>query len=328
MAIYRNQAGTVTNEQVGRFYRDVIKGLQSKPKQLQSKYFYDADGDALFQQIMNCPEYYLTNCEMEIFSQQTVALAQTFLHKYSGFDVVELGAGDATKSVFLLQELFAKGVDFTYFPVDISGNVIQLLEKELPQKIKGISIKGLQGEYVEMVKKANQISNKRKLVLFLGSNIGNFTKEDATSFVTALHECLLPGDLVLIGFDLKKDPAQILAAYNDADGITKAFNLNLLKRINRELGGDFDFSKFTHYPVYNPMSGACDSYLISREKQRVTIADTEVFYFEKHEPVWMELSQKYSVKETDALAKQTGFIPVKHFFDSKQWFLDTVWERV
>ncbi len=327
MAIYGNQAGAVTTKVANQFYADVISGLRSTPKRLQSKYFYDGEGDALFQQIMASPEYYLTDCEMEIFSRQTSDLAQTFLNKYSEFDVVELGAGDATKSVFLLEELAACHIDFTYFPVDISGNVIRLLEKELPKKVKGIAITGLQGEYFEMVKKANFLSTKRKLILFLGSNIGNFSKADAASFLTALQQCLLPGDLMLIGFDLKKNPSQILAAYNDAGGVTKAFNLNLLKRINNDLGGDFNIAKFSHYPTYNPITGACESHLISLQKQTVTIADTEVFQFEKFEPIHMELSQKYSVKETDALAVQTGFAPIHHFYDSHEWFLDAVWEK-
>ena len=315
------------HEDVKKFFNDVISGLLSNPKHLQSKYFYDGEGDALFQQIMQCPEYYLTNCEAEIFTEQKAALANTFLEKYNAFDVVELGAGDATKSFFLLEELQLRGVDFTYFPIDISGNVIRYLETELPKKLEGISVQGLQGEYFDMVKKAAQISDKRKLILFLGSNIGNFAKADAAGFVASLQQCMMPGDLILIGFDLKKNPAQILAAYNDADGITRAFNLNLLKRINKELGGDFALNQFTHYPTYNPATGTCESFLISSCKQTVTIADTEMFNFEKDEPIHMELSQKYSVKETDALAQQTGFAPVKHFFDSKEWFLDAVWEK-
>lgn len=313
---------------MNQFYQDVIEGLQSTPKKLQSKYFYDGEGDALFQQIMASPEYYLTNCEMEIFSQQTSMLAQTFLEKYNEFDVIELGAGDATKSIFLLKELASQNINFTYFPVDISANIIHYLEKELPQQIQNLKVKGLQGEYFEMLKKAAKISNKRKLVLFLGSNIGNFAKPDAAYFLTLLQECMLSGDLMLIGFDLKKDPTQILAAYNDVKGVTKAFNLNLLTRINKELGGDFNTTKFNHYPTYNPVTGACESYLISTCQQTVTIADTEVFQFDKHEPIHMELSQKYSVAEIDKLAKQTGFEPIHHFFDSQEWFVDAVWQKI
>ncbi len=328
MAVYRHQAGTITAQHVNQFYNDVINGLQSSPKKLSSKYFYDGEGDALFQQIMASPEYYLTDCEMEIFSQQTSTLTQTFLEKYNEFDVIELGAGDATKSVFLLKELASQNINFTYFPVDISANIIRYLEKQLPQQIKNLKVNGLQGEYFEMLKKANTISDKRKLILFLGSNIGNFSKGDAVLFLKLLQECMLPEDLIMIGFDLKKDPAQILAAYNDRAGVTKAFNLNLLNRINKEFGGDFDTTKFNHYPTYNPATGACESYLISTCRQTVTIADTEVFHFEKHEPIWMELSQKYSVAETDALAKQSGFVPVRHFFDSQEWFVDAIWQKV
>ncbi|HWJ29797.1 MAG TPA: L-histidine N(alpha)-methyltransferase [Flavisolibacter sp.] len=327
MAIYRDQTGTIENKWVASFYNDVVNGLRASPKHLQSKYFYDEAGDRLFQQIMECPEYYLTRCELEIFSQQIKDLAHTFLDRYKEFDVVELGAGDATKSIYLLRYLSHMGFDFTYYPVDISANVINLLEKNIPEQIPGLQVKGLNGEYVEMIRAANKISNKRKLVLFLGSNIGNFTREEALHFLKNINKSMVSGDLMLIGFDLKKDPRQILAAYNDARGITKAFNLNLLKRINRELDADFDESQFEHFPVYDPVSGACKSYLISLRQQSVTIADSEVIRFDRFEPVQMELSQKYSLKEIDEIATHTGFKPVEHFYDNRECFLDAVWEK-
>lgn len=328
MAIHRNQTGSIESKVNLSFYRDVLNGLQSTPKHLQSKYFYDEEGDRLFQQIMECPEYYLTNCELEIFSRQTKDLAHTFLDRYKEFDIVELGAGDATKSIYLLRHLATLGFDFTYYPVDISMNVIKLLERKMPKEIKGLHMQGLHGEYVEMIRAANASSAKRKLILFLGSNIGNFTPEEAISFLKSIHASMFPGDLMLIGFDLKKDPKQILAAYNDAAGITKAFNLNLLKRINRELGADFDCKQFEHFPVYDPLSGACKSYLVSLKQQSVTIADTELISFDKYEPMNTELSQKYSVVEIDHIAARTGFKPVEYFYDSKGWFLDVVWEKI
>jgi dimethylhistidine N-methyltransferase len=327
MAIYRDQTGTIENKWVASFYNDVVNGLRASPKHLQSKYFYDEAGDRLFQQIMECPEYYLTRCELEIFSRQTKDLAHTFLDRYKEFDIVELGAGDATKSIYLLRYLSQLGFDFTYYPVDISANVINLLEKNIPEQIPGLQVKGLNGEYVEMIRAANKISNKRKLVLFLGSNIGNFTREEALNFLKSINKSMVSGDLMLIGFDLKKDPKQILAAYNDAGGITKAFNLNLLRRINRELDADFDESQFEHFPVYDPVSGACKSYLISLRQQSVTIADSQIIHFDRFEPVQMELSQKYSLKEIDEIATHTAFKPVEHFYDSREWFLDAVWEK-
>jgi L-histidine N-alpha-methyltransferase len=327
MAVYRNQIGEITYTATDRFRENVVKGLSASPKFLQSKYFYDAEGDKLFRQIMDCPEYYLTRCEMEIFSTQHEVIAQTLLKRDKEFDVVELGAGDAVKSTHLLRYLSQKGIDYTYYPVDISENVIHLLEKELPKRIPGIHIEGLNGEYLDMVEKANLISDCRKVYLFLGSNIGNFTTQYANEFLLKLRKQMTTGDMLIVGFDLKKNPKQILEAYNDAGGITKAFNLNLLKRINRELDSAFDLTQFDHYATYNPITGACRSYIISLQKQQVII-DEEVLEFEKNEDIYMELSQKYSVPEIDDLANQTGFKPVNYFYDSHDWFVDVVWEKL
>jgi dimethylhistidine N-methyltransferase len=326
MAIHRHPAGEIIDTAMAAFEQDVLNGLGSNPKFLPSKYFYDAEGDKLFQQIMACPEYYLTRCELEIFSQQTRALAQTVLDRHSAFDIVELGPGDATKSVYLLQHLKRQGRNFKYYPVDISKNTIHALEKTMPQNIPGMEVIGLNGEYLEMMKVANQLSQKTKLILFLGSNIGNFTPEVAVWFLKSLHKELRPGDLLLTGVDLKKNPKQILVAYNDKEGITRAFNLNLLKRINRELQADFDLSAFDHYPTYNPVTGACRSYLVSMKKQAVRIGGRTISFF-PFEPVYVELSQKYSVAEMDAMARQAGFNPLAYFYDSQAWFLNALWEK-
>lgn len=312
---------------MNQFLHDVIKGLSAPKKYLESKYFYDAKGDELFRDIMNCPEYYLTNCEMEIFTTQTAALAGSFTNELEAFDVVELGAGDATKSIHLLRELVANKVPFTYYPVDISSDVISLLHRELPAQLPNLSIHGLNGEYFTMLEKARSLTQKTKVVLFLGSNIGNVPIEGAQKFCEQLRKSLSPGDVVLIGFDLQKDPQTILNAYNDKGGFTRDFNLNLLRRINRELSGNFDLNGFIHYPNYDPGTGACKSYLVSVKDQQVEVADRS-FYFEKHEPVFMEVSQKYTVAQTDELAMQSGFTPVKHFYDSKKWFLDAMWRCV
>jgi dimethylhistidine N-methyltransferase len=327
MAVYRNQTCEITYTETERFREDILAGLSASPKFLQSKYFYDAEGDKLFQQIMDCPEYYLSRCEMEIFSSQSAAIAQTLLRKNKEFDVVELGAGDAVKSTHLLRYLSEKGIDYTYYPIDISENVIHLLEKELPERIPGVNVSGLNGEYLDMVEKVNLISDRRKVYLFLGSNIGNFTTQHAIDFLLELQKQMTCGDLLLIGFDLKKNPKQILEAYNDEKGVTKAFNLNLLNRINRDLGPVFDLTQFDHYPTYDPITGACRSYIISLVHQHVMIGE-ELLEFEKNEAIYMELSQKYSVQEIEVITNQTGFRPVDYFFDGRKWFLDMVWEKL
>jgi L-histidine Nalpha-methyltransferase len=306
------------------FFQDVIRGLSAKNKYLEAKYFYDAEGDRLFQEIMRCHEYYPTNCEMEILQEQSAAICQTILSHTSRFDVVELGAGDATKSIHLLRELLQTGKDFTYYPVDISGNVISQLEQSLPAQLPSLKVQGLHGEYFDMLQEANVLSGRNKVVLCMGGNIGNFTPAEARKFCRQLRNVLQPGDLMMIGFDLKKHPQIILDAYNDSAGITRAFNLNLLQRINRELGGNFDVNKFDHFPTYDPGTGACKSYLVSLEEQDVQIG-AQTFHFGLHESIYMEISQKFDLESTAQLAAQSGFETVAHFFDRKKWFTDSMW---
>jgi L-histidine N-alpha-methyltransferase len=308
-----------------KFLEEVLQDLGSTPKILRSKYFYDDAGDALFQQIMNCDEYYPTKCEAEILKNKAEEIALTLKNGFESFDLVELGAGDATKTTFLLQALMQAGTKFTYMPVDISSNIIDYLEENLPKTIPGLQIQGLNGEYFDMVEEANIKSSQHKAVLFLGGNLGNMPPESAIDFCIKLGKSLQKGDLVLIGFDLKKHPGVIRSAYSDSAGLTKAFNLNLLKRINKELNANFDLEQFEHYASYDPSSGACKSFLISLKPQEVLVGE-QTFYFHQDECIFMEISQKYSIEEIDAMAKEAGFKPVKHFYDSKHWFLDTVWQ--
>lgn len=315
LTVYRNQ-----------FLQDVIEGLTGSPKRLDAKYFYDANGDKLFQQIMQCPEYYPTRCEMEILKQQRAAITNTINALLPAYDVIELGAGDATKSVYLLQEMIKAGTDFTYYPVDISGSIISELENKLPQTLPGLQVKGLHGEYMRMLNQASALSDKNKLVLFMGANIGNFDPRQALNFCRQLRRQLKEGDLLMIGFDLKKHPAVILDAYNDSQGITRAFNLNLLHRINRELDADFRLRLFDHYASYDPATGACKSYLVSLANQKVRIGNTVTVEFERDECIYMEISQKYTPKEIQQLAFNAGFTPVADFRDTKNWFADCLWK--
>ena len=317
---------TLTARRSANFYKDVLDGLRAENKYLSSKYFYDETGDKLFQQIMACPEYYPTRCEMEIMQHQSGKMARLFMEESPAFDLVELGPGDATKSWFLLRELQKERAAFTYYPIDISSQVIGWLEDKLPATLPGIRMQGLNGDYLEKMHQLNTFSPNRKIVLFMGANIGNMNIQQATHFCRQLRDNLQPGDLLLIGFDLKKHPRTVLDAYNDRQGITRAFNLNLLRRINRELGGDFDLDQFDHYPVYDPVSGACKSYLISLKAQEVHIGDKTVS-FRENEAIHMEISQKYTLEETELLAMQSEFEPVHTFLDSKKWFADVLWQR-
>lgn len=315
----------ISNCRTGKFYYDVVCGLNATPKYLSSMYFYDATGDKLFQDLMNCEEYYPTNCELEIFSKKTAEVCNAIIGNGDPFDLIELGAGDAMKSTYLLKYLLEQKVDFNYLPIDISSNVISYLNITLPVTLPGLKMTGLNGEYFDMLSRAAAISDRRKVVMFLGSNIGNMPADVANKFCRELRNHLSPGDMILIGIDLKKNPATVLAAYNDKEGITKRFNLNLLERINNELKADFKVNQFEHYPTYDPETGSCKSYLISKTEQDVNINGMETVHFEKDEYIFMEISQKFTVEQTDQMAIDNGFKPVNRFFDNKKWFIDAIW---
>lgn len=308
------------------FKEEVCQGLRSTPKRLPSKYLYDQRGDRLFQQIMSLPEYYLTACELDVFQNHTDELMDLIPVGDGPFDLIELGAGDALKSTYLLKHLVDCGADFTYMPIDISTHILAHLKGRLEVDIPELGVTPLHGEYLEMLDQATAQSQHRKVLLFLGSNIGNMELEEAITFCTALSDRLCPGDIVLMGFDLKKHPRTIRDAYDDASGITALFNLNLLQRINRELGAHFQVDAFEHYQSYDPLSGACRSYLISLQNQVVRI-DDQCFVFAKDEPMEVEISQKFSIEDISLLAHSAGFSVIGDIMDSKKWFVDSCWEK-
>ncbi|MBD2756708.1 L-histidine N(alpha)-methyltransferase [Spirosoma validum] len=307
------------------FRQDILKGLSANPKYLLPKYFYDARGDELFQQIMHCPEYYLTQAEAEILSLQSRRILERCANTSGQFDIVELGAGDGSKTIFLLQEALRMQCSQQYYPIDISPSMIAYLNQNLGAKLPGMQVSGLAGDYFDMLEQLQTANDQPKLVLFLGATVGNMLPREAVQFFQQLKSFLRQGDHVLVGFDLKKNPQTILDAYNDKGGLTKAFNLNLLQRINRELGANFQLHQFSHFPVYDPITGSCKSYLISTCDQRVTFDDDTVIAFERDEPIYMEVSQKYSKTEIQQLASQAGFKPVESFYDSRHQFADVLW---
>ena len=307
------------------FARDVDLGLSAPEKQLSSRYFYDETGDRLFQEIMKLPEYYLTRAEYEIFETQKEEILREV--DLSQFNLVELGSGDGTKTSVLLQ-YFMSRAKLEYFPIDISGNSLKLLEQKLRSELPGIRISPLNLEYFEALERIKDLNKLPKLLLFLGSNIGNFNRAQADSFFSRLNSVMNEGDQLLCGIDLKKDPDTILKAYNDSKGVTRDFNLNLLNRINRELGGNFDTSNFRHYPIYDPESGECRSYLISLKKHTVYIDASQKHYsFDKFEAIHTETSRKYSLVEIESLAHQNGFKVKKNFIDGKAYFTDSLWVK-
>lgn len=309
-----------------QFAIDVDKGLSKRKKAIPSRYFYDARGDKLFQQIMKMPEYYPTNCELEIFDQQKQQILEK-IDPGEKFNLVELGAGDGLKTKILLEYFLKQGVNFSYFPVDISGDVLRDLQSDLAARFPTLTIKPLNYEYFEAVEKLNELDQSPRVLLFLGGNIGNFTAKRARSFFKRLRAVVRPNDQLLSGIDLKKNPRTILKAYNDSSGITRDFNLNLLTRINRELKANFKLENFEHFPSYNPVNGECRSYIISKVAQEVQIqALGKTFTFDEAEPIHTEISKKYSLKDINKLAKASHFKVKHNFVDSRGYFVDSLWE--
>lgn len=310
------------------FAIDVEKGLSANPKYLTSKYFYDEKGDRLFQKIMELDEYYLTDSELEILKNHCEHYRVFFQNAESHFSLVELGAGDGFKTKVLLQHFSENQTNFSYFPIDISNNVLEILQTQINKEIPELKVDPYAGDYFNALDNLNKQEAGRKVLLFLGSTIGNFVYEDAIKFLKELKHRMNREDLLLIGFDLKKDPTVILNAYNDKKGITAAFNLNLLERINQELDGDFNLRDFYHYPTYNPISGEAQSYLISKKEQQITIGKLKrTFHFQKGEPVFMEISKKYDVETINTLAEEAGFEVKKYFFDNMKYFTNSLWKK-
>lgn len=306
------------------FAYDVLVGLSEVPKRLSSKYFYDDRGSRFFQQIMSVPEYYPTDCEKEILEQHADAIVAPFVD--APLNLVDLGAGDGAKTLILLEALERAGADFIYAPIDISEGAMKSLVATVRERMPAVRIEGLVSEYNDGVRYLGRDQGRTNLVLFLGSNIGNFNRVQARAFLRRLWSSLREGDHAFVGFDLKKDIEILLAAYNDSNGVTAEFNLNLLHRMNRELGANFDVSSFRHYGTYNVFSGAMESYLVSLEAQVVRVEALEQsFAFDAWEPIHTEYSYKYLRSDVELLAADTGFAIVERFEDQRRWFLDTLW---
>jgi len=309
------------------FEEDVYNGLTSYPKHLSSKYFYDKKGDKLFQDIMNLPEYYLTNCEYNILATNTQKIAEAFAGP-NGFDLIELGAGDGKKTKLLLRYLIDKKINFDYLPVDISQNALDELEGSLKKELPTVSVKTQQGTYLKTLERLSDYNSRKKVILVLGSNIGNLLHEDAIDFLKKIQDAMSPDDMLFMGFDQKKNPQTILDAYNDPTGVTEAFNKNVLERINYELDGNFDLNSFFHWETYNPETGTAKSFLISREKQAVTINNLDLTVnFEAWESIHTEISQKYDDMIVEWLASQADLKVTDSFTDEKDFYKNYIFRK-
>ncbi len=316
--------GTIQRK-TSAFGKDVMYGLSQHPKSISSMYFYDAEGDRIFQQIMKMPEYYLTNCEYEILSQQRKEICDAINAFDKPLNLIEFGAGDGYKTKLLLKYLVENQAEFTYYPVDISNHILDELQSKLHEEIPGMDVKPVNLEYFEALTTLSKIKNRRNLVLFLGANIGNFRYKEAENFIGRVHSSMNVGDLLLMGVDLRKNPNIIRLAYDDPHGITASFNLNLLLRMNRELGADFNLDGFSHYAFYEPVDGEMQSYLVSNIDQ-VVYFDALDWHaeFKQNEFIHTEVSKKYSINEIEMIAESQKFSIVQHFFDKRNYFVDTL----
>jgi len=307
------------------FVDDVFAGLSAASKTLPSKYFYDDKGSQLFQNISQHPDYYLTKKEYEILDQNK-DLIPTFMPD-AEIDIIELGVGDGHKTERVLQGFLSANSRVNFYPIDISEKALTFLKAELPSHYL-LTIHGIIGDYLDGLNYLQDKSTNKKLVLFLGSNIGNFKRKDALRFLQQINRHLRPKDMMLIGFDLKKDIGTLTRAYNDSAGYTRDFNLNLLQRINSELGATFNLKRFEHYGTYNPALSAMESFIISLDVQEVYIqALNHSFYFDKYEPIHVEYSFKYSEADIQFLSDHSGFEVVSQISDSADYFINSLWQK-
>jgi len=314
---------------MGTFKKDIEEGLGLSPKTLPSKYFYDKDGDELFVKIMHLPEYYLTRCELEIFKTQSEKIIENLqLNRNTPFELIELGPGDGLKTKELLKVLLAQGYYFKYLPIDISPNALNKLEKILKTELPQLNIEKLQGDYFEKLETLKS-RKQAKVLMFLGSNIGNMIDEVANQFICDLSSNLSMDDKFLLGVDLIKDRSIVLPAYDDKAGVTREFNLNLLRRINRELDADFELKAFVHAPEYTEEKGVAISYLMSTKVQSVKIKKLgKTIYFEKGEKILTEISRKYSDEIISQIIVNSGFLIQNKITDSKGYFADYILKKV
>jgi dimethylhistidine N-methyltransferase len=303
------------------FAEDVRLGLLSRPRRLFPKYFYDELGSQLFEAICLLPEYYLTRAENQIIERYNEEIvAEVEGHK----TLLEMGSGSATKTRRIIEALLKEQSDLLYIPVDISATALENSSRVLLQAYPRLRISAFAGDYYGGLKAFGAAAPERRgrtLALFLGSNIGNFDRGEAGTFLRALRSVLAPGDALLLGADLKKERAVLEAAYDDSLGVTAAFNLNLLSRINRELDADFNLRAFRHYVLYNEEAGRIEIYVESLRSQTIRISslDLEV-QFEEGERIHTENSYKYDMADLSSLAAETGFKLSRTWLDSMQRF--------
>jgi dimethylhistidine N-methyltransferase len=295
-------------ETADKFAADILTGLTAKPKRLPPKYFYDAVGSALFDRITQLPEYYPTRCELALLRDNAPSIASLFPPNCA---LIEFGAGSSKKARILL------GVAATveaYIPVDISGDFLQQDTAQLRRDFPRLAVHPLVADFTQAFEIPGAVAMLPRVGFFPGSTIGNFEQHEAAKFLRHAGDMLGIGAVLVIGVDLVKDTKILCPAYNDAEGVTAKFNLNLLARINRELGADFDLTTFEHHAFYNCEQGRIEMHLASTRRQKVKVAGTAI-NFRAGETIHTENSYKYTVASFEALAHGSGWTPLKAWTD-------------
>lgn len=300
------------------FARDVAFGLSAQQKWLPPKYFYDERGSQLYEQICALPEYYLYRAELEILSTYAAEIHAEIGH----LTLVEFGSGSATKTRHLLTAYERAGQSFRYCPVDISREVLRETANRLLQEYRHIEICAMHTDFAEQPEVIQAFQLEKKAVAFFGSTLGNFTPQESVNFLQRTAAILGPDDVFLLGIDLKKSPALLVPAYDDPQGVTAAFNRNVLRRINYELGGRFDLQNFEHLALYNAERGCIEMHLRSRLAQHVPILKIDqTMSFRKDETIHTESSYKYSADEVRDLGYEANLVLRRTWFDARGYFL-------
>jgi L-histidine N-alpha-methyltransferase len=308
-----------------RFAEDVCTGFK-KPgqKELLSKYLYDAVGSRLFDVITALPEYGLTRAEDRILEKHAREIAARLPRQVA---MAELGSGSGSKTRRILSALSSGHHETRYFPIEISATALADCEKEM-RDIAAVSVVGIEREYLDGLLEvaARRKDKEHLLVLFLGSTIGNFDPPAALEFLKKIRGMLVPGDFLLLGTDLMKPVPVLLDAYDDALGVTAAFNMNLLARINRELGGHFILSQFEHEARFNEAAYSIEMHIRSKQAQAVSIdAAAMTIAFRAGETIWTESSHKYRMREISQMAAGMGFASSSQWIDEEWGFAENLW---
>jgi L-histidine Nalpha-methyltransferase len=300
---------------------EVLRGLNARPRDLPPKLFYDAAGSHLFERITETPEYYPTRTERAILKEFAGEMVQ---HAGNNLTLVELGAGSANKTQVLIEALLRRQLRADFYPVDVSSSALQGALATLNGHFPRLRVSPIVADYTHRLPDLKSLPG-RKLVLFIGSTIGNFEPEEAEEFLKSVRRSLQQGDALLIGFDLIKNADVLHAAYNDAQGVTAAFNKNMLVRINRELGGSFDVDGFEHVAFWNRRKSRIEMHLESMYEQTVWVQDLgRGFHFDQGERIHTENSYKFNARSLERLLRRSGFKPEKNWTDPKGWFCEAL----